>query len=145
MTTMKRLAINLAASAALAAVPVAGASGGSSHVSTCGYIRASVPYSSSGQADKWRVYIDGSSSCASAVATLNALMHGHGKHHEGGSEADSYTVIGGWICPNGLMGGQTCELPTRLPAHPPIRAHALALNCATSGRGCPANVPASDL
>ncbi len=143
---MKRLAIIiLATSAALAAVPVAGASGGSGRVSTCGYIHASVPYSSSGQADKWRVYVDGSSSCASAVATLDAVMHSHGKHHEGASEVDSYTIFGGWICPNGLMGEQTCELPTRLPDHPPIRAHALALNCVTSGRGCPAHVPASDL
>lgn len=142
---MKRLAIILAASAALAAVPVAGASGGSSRVSICGYIYASVPYASSRQADKWRVYIDGSSSCANAVATLNAVMHDHGKHHEGGSEADSYTIFGGWICPNGLMGEQSCELPTHLPAHPPIRAHALALNCALPGRGCPAHVPSSDL
>jgi hypothetical protein len=142
---VKRLAIILAASATLAAVPVAGASGGSSHVNTCGYIHASVPYSSSGQADKWRVYIDGSSSCASAVATLDAVMHSHGKHHEGASEVDSYTIFGGWICPNGLMGEQSCELPTRLPDHPPIRAHALALNCGLPGRGCPAHMPASDL
>jgi hypothetical protein len=142
---MRRLVIFLAATALLMAVPVAGASGGSGRVTTCGYIHASVPYSSSGQADKWRVYVDGSSSCASAAAALDAVMHGHGKHHEGGSEANSYTIVGGWICPNGLMGGQTCELPTRLPDHPPIRAHALALNCATPGRGCPAHVPSSDL
>jgi hypothetical protein len=142
---MKRLAIMLATGAVLAAVSSADASGGSGRVSTCGYIHASVPYSASGQADRWRVYIDGSSSCARAVATLYAVMHGDGKHHEGASEADSYATFGGWICPNGLMGEQTCELPTRLPDHPPIRAHTLALNCALPGRGCPAHVPASDL
>ena len=72
-------------------------------------------------------------------------MHTHGKQHTGASEADSYITFAGWICPNGLMGEQTCELPTRLPAHPPIRAHALALNCALPPRGCPAHVPSSDL
>jgi hypothetical protein len=142
---MRRLVIILAASAFLAAVPTAGASDGASSVTTCGYIHASVPYSTDGHADRWRVYVKGSTSCASATAALYAVMHGHGKRHVGSSEADSYATFGGWLCPNGDMGGQTCELPTRLPEHPPIRAHALALECSTPGRGCPAHVPASDL
>jgi hypothetical protein len=145
IATMRRLATILAASASLLAVPAAGASSGSGGVTTCGYIHASVPYSANGHADRWRVYIDGSTSCASATATLDAVMHTHGKQHVGASEADSYTTLAGWICPYGLMGEQTCELPTRLPAHPPIRAHALALNCALPPRGCPAHVPSSDL
>jgi hypothetical protein len=145
IATMRRLAIIFAASASLVAVPAAGASSGSGGVTACGYIHASVPYSANGHADRWRIYIDGSTSCASATATLNAVMHTHGKQHVGASEASSYTTFAGWICPYGLMGEQTCELPTRLPAHPPIRAHALALNCALPGRGCPTHVPASDL
>jgi hypothetical protein len=137
--------IILAVGASLAAVSAAGASDGSASVTTCGYIHASVPYSTNGHADRWRVYVKGSTSCASATAALDAVMHGHGKRHVGASEASSYVTVGGWLCPYGDMGGQTCELPTRLPQHPPIRAHALALDCATPGRGCPAHVPAADL
>jgi hypothetical protein len=143
--TMRRLAIIVVASASLAAVPAAGASADSRTVTSCGYIHASVPYSVSGHADRWRVYIDGSTSCASATVVLDAVMHTHGKQHLGSSEADSYTTFAGWICPFGLMGEQSCELPTRLPAHPPIRAHALALNCAPPGGGCPARVSSSEL
>jgi hypothetical protein len=143
---MRRLSIILAASASLAAVSVASASDGAHTVTSCGYIHASVPYSASGHADRWRVYIDGSTSCASATAVLSAVMHTHGKQHVGRSEVDSYTTLAGWICPFGLMGEQSCELPTRLPSHPPIRAHALALNCSTRpGDGCPAHVAPSEL
>jgi hypothetical protein len=143
---MRRLAIILAASASLAAVSGASASDGARTVTSCGYLQASVPYSASGHADRWRVYIDGDSSCASATAVLTAVMHTHGKQHVGSSEADSYTTFSGWTCPYGLMGEQTCELPTRLPSHPPIRAHALALNCAARpGGACPAHVTSSEL
>jgi hypothetical protein len=145
---MRRLAIVpiiLAVWASPAAVSLAGASDGSSGVTTCGYIHASVPYSANGHADRWRVYVKGSTTCASAAAALDAVMHGHGKQHMGSSEADSYVTFGGWLCPNGDMGAQSCELPTRLPDYPPIRAHALALDCATPRSGCPAHVPAGDL
>jgi hypothetical protein len=135
----------LAACVSPAAVAAAGASDGSQTVASCGYIHASVPYSTTGHADRWRVYVKGSTSCASATAVLDAVMHTHGKQHVGSSEAGSYTTFAGWICPFGLMGEQTCELPTRLSAHPPIRAHALALNCALPPRGCPAHVSSSDL
>jgi hypothetical protein len=148
MMSMRPLAILtviLAVGASLAAVSAASASDGSASVTTCGYIHASVPYSTNGHADRWRVYVKGSTSCARATATLDAVMHTHGKQHVGGSEVDSYTTFAGWICPYGLMGEQTCEFPTRLPAHPPIRAHALALNCALPPRGCPTHVPSSDL
>jgi len=142
---MRRLAIILAASASLAGVSAADASDGSHTITSCGYIHASVPYTASGHAERWRVYIEGSTSCASATAVLDAVMHTHGKQHVGASEADSYTTFDGWICPYGLMGEQSCELPTRLPAHPPIRAHALALNCSRPGSGCPAHVSAGEL
>src|ERR1700733_9080284 len=101
---MRRLAMIVAASAALAAVPAAGASDGSHIATSCGYIHASVPYTASGHADRWRVYVTGSTSCASATAVLSAVMHTHGKQHLGASEAGSYTIFGGWICPFGLMG-----------------------------------------
>jgi hypothetical protein len=142
------LAIVLVASAPLAAAPAAGASGRTartSSVTTCGYIRASVPYTHQGRAARWRVYVKGAASCATAVKVLGAVMHLRARQHVGSSEADSYFTDGGWLCPFGNMGSQTCELPARLPAHPPIRAHALALDCSTAGRGCPAHVPAREL
>jgi hypothetical protein len=112
---------------------------------TCGFIRASVPYSAHGQADRWHVYVDGSASCATAVKVLDAVMHLQGKQHQGASEANSYFTFAGWLCPSGAMGFQSCELPRRLPMQPPIRAHALARDCAMPPSGCPAHVPSSDL
>ncbi len=141
---MRWVAILLVLSASLGTVPAAGAS----TVRTCGYIHASVPYSAHGQAYRWRVYVDGSASCATAVAVLDAVMHLRATQHVGNSEAGSYFTYTGWLCPFGAMGVQTCELPTRLPAHPPIRAHALARSCAASPGslgGCPARLPSSDL
>ncbi len=145
---MALLASLLAAGASLSAVPAAGASGraaSTSSVTTCGYIRASVPYTRQGTAARWRVYVAGAASCASAAKVLDAVMHLQARRHLGSSEAGSYFTDGGWLCPFGNMGSQTCELPARLPARPPIRAHALALDCATAGRGCPAHVPFRDL
>ena len=142
------LAIGLAVSAALAAVPAAAASAAaarSSSVTTCGYLRASVPYTHHGTADRWRVYVNGAATCASAVEVLDAVTHARATEHLGRSEAGSYFVEAGSLCPFGNMGEQTCELPTRLPAHPPIRARALALDCATPPRGCPTHVAPADL
>ena len=102
-----------------------------------------MPYSSHGQADRWRVYVKGAASCATAVRVLDAVMHLRGRRHLGDAEANSYFTFAGWLCPFGAMGVQSCELPMRLPAHPPIRAHALAMNCTTSR--CPARLPSSDL
>lgn len=114
-------------------------------VPSCGYVHASVPYTPHGQAEKWRVYVKGDASCATAVKILDAVMHLHGKQHLGSSQAGSYFTYDGWLCPFGDMGTQVCELPTHLPAQEPIRAHALALDCTTPERGCPARVPSSDL
>jgi hypothetical protein len=140
---MRRVVTLLALSASLAAAPAAPA--GASSVTTCGYIHASVPYSSHGQADRWRVYVKGSASCATAATVLDAVMHLHARQHLGGAEVNSYFTYAGWLCPFGAMGVQTCELPTRLPAHPPIRAHALAMNCTVPPSGCPARLPSSAL
>src|ERR1700685_1662401 len=134
---MRRVVILLVLSASLAAVSAAGASG----VRTCGYIHASVPYSAHGQAYRWRVYVDGSASCTTAVAVLDAVMHLRATPHLGSAEADSYFPYTGWLSRFGARGLQTCDLPPRLPAHPPIRAHALARSCAASPGspgGCPA-------
>jgi hypothetical protein len=145
------MAMVTGACACLAALPAAGASGLAAHRSdsatakTCGFTYASVPYTRSGGSQRWRVYVTGAASCTNAVAVLDAVMHLHARRHVGGSEASSYFLEAGWLCPFGNMGQQSCELPTRLPAHPPIRARALALDCDTPGRGCPAHVPSGDL
>ncbi len=131
---MRRWLVILMLGASLAAAPTAGASKGK----TCGYIRASVPYSAHGHADRWRVYLWGSASCASAEAVFDAVMHLHGKTHEAGGSAGSYVTFHGWLCPFGGMGQQSCQLPTRLPDNPPIRAHAIALDCSVVAGGCPA-------
>jgi len=139
---MKRLALTLAAGAALALAPAA-AAGATHDATTCGYVHASVPYTAHGHAEKWRVYVTGHASCTTATSVLNAVMHLQGKQHNNGTEAGSYFTYAGWLCPFGQMGEQACLLPTRLPDHGPIRANALALNCATPGSGCPREVPAS--
>jgi hypothetical protein len=139
------LACAVVAVAWLSAVPAAGASGhvgSASSVTTCGYIHASVPYTRHGNAERWRVYVAGATSCANATKVLDAVLHLQGRPHVGRSEVNSYFTDGGWLCPFGNMGSQICELPTRLPAQPPIRAQAIALGCAV--RGCPAHVPFRD-
>jgi hypothetical protein len=143
---MRRLLLILAMSSPLVALPATATAtaGATASVRACGYLRASVPYSPHGQADRWRVYVDGTASCASATAVLDAVMHNQGHQHNTGSFVSSYTTFAGWICPFGQMGEQTCELPARLPDHPPIRAHTLALDCSTP-QDCPARVPASGL
>jgi hypothetical protein len=143
---MRRLLFILAVSAPLVALPATATAtaGTAASVRACGYLRASVPYSPHGQADRWRVYVEGAASCTSATAVLDAVMHNHGHQHETGSFVSSYTTFAGWLCPYGQMGDQTCELPTRLPDHPPIRAHSLALDCSTP-QDCPAHLPASAL
>jgi hypothetical protein len=141
---MRRLVLMLALGVSLALVPAVGAAD-APDATTCGFIHASVPYSSRGHAKQWRVYVTGKASCATATKVLNGVMHLQGKEHAQGGEAGSYFTYSSWSCPFGQMGEQTCELPTRLPAHPPIRAHALALSCAGVEERCPRHVPASEL
>ncbi len=141
---MTRLVLVLAVGVSLALVPAVRAANAPNAI-TCGFIHASVPYSSRGHAKEWRVYVTGKASCATATKVLNAVMHLHGVEHSQAGEAGSYVTDSGWICPFGQMGEQTCELPTRLPAHPPIRAHTLALSCAGAEERCPRDVPASEL
>jgi hypothetical protein len=134
----------LATGAMLALVPAAGAAHGS-EARTCGFLHASVPYTSRGHAKAWRVYVTGKASCATATKVLNAVMHLQGVEHSQGGEAGSYVTYASWTCPFGQMGEQTCDLPTRLPAQPPLRASALALSCTGFGERCPRHVPASEV
>jgi hypothetical protein len=104
---------------------------------TCGFIRASTPYSRHGRRDKWRVYITGATSCRTAQQTLDAVMHLEAKEHLGADEAHSFFTYRGWSCPFGDMGSQSCVLPARRSP----KAQALALDCAVVAGGCPTRVP----
>ncbi len=126
-------AILATAAAVLVATQTASAS--SAHV--CGVVKASVPYTPHGNANRWRVYVSGGATCHAAEAALTAVMHLKATQHVGRSEADSYFTVGGWRCPFGDMGFQTCARPGR----PPYRARALAVECSINA--CPATRPPS--
>jgi hypothetical protein len=142
---VRRLALLLATGAMLTALAPTAPAAAATPVRACGLIQASVPYTARGKTDRWRVYVKGAASCQSAREVLDAVMHLKARPHEGSSEADSYFTFAGWLCPFGLMGEQTCELPSRLPNHPPIHAHAEALQCTGTQRGCPAHLPEAAL
>ncbi|HTA36692.1 MAG TPA: hypothetical protein VK761_08270 [Solirubrobacteraceae bacterium] len=103
----------------------------------CGFVTASVPYARHGNADRWRVYVSGVTTCHAAEATLEKVMHLDAAQHLGRAEADSYFSVGSWRCPFGDMGVQTCTQP----AHAPYRARALAVECSSSS--CPSSRPPS--
>ncbi len=109
--------------------PAASASSGR----VCGFVTASVPYARHGNAQRWRVYVSGASSCRTAEATLTAVMHLDAAQHDGRSEASSYFTVGVWRCPFGDMGFQACEQPARTP----YRAQALAVECSLNA--CPSS------
>jgi hypothetical protein len=111
---------------------------GSGSPRQCGFVHASVPYSRHGNHDRWRVYVRGSASCASAKGVLNAVMHLRATAHNGTTNVNSYFTYKGWTCDFGQMGSQSCWRPK----HRPYRASAVALDCASTG-GCPARLPGS--
>jgi len=85
---------------------------------------------------EYGVYIaKGHVSCSVAVGILRAVDSGKGKIVEHGSSADSYVLYGGWLCPFGNMGEQTCE-HSRHPLNNPSQDIA-SLACSIE-RGCPA-------
>ena len=117
--------------------PEAGAAGNTQ----CGFVHASVPYSHHGHHDRWRIYVRGHASCATARGVLNAVLHLQATAHNGSDNANSYFSYQGWTCDFGQMGFQSCWRPR----HRPFRAGALALDCATASGGCPARIPSDRL
>ena len=88
------------------------------------------------QGHKYGVYIaDGHLKCAVAVGILKAVQGGAGQAISGGSSANSYVLYGGWLCPDGNMGEQTCEHSTHPVSHPHQDIASLA--CAAFPEGCP--------
>jgi hypothetical protein len=85
---------------------------------------------------KYGVYIaDGHVKCSTATGILAAIANDKGKEVDNGSSANSYLLYGGWLCPFGNMGEQTCEHSTRPVNHP--SEDIASLSC-QFGTGCPA-------
>jgi hypothetical protein len=59
-----------------------------------------------------------------------------------GYSVNSYTLYGGWLCPSGNMGEQTCEHSKR-PADNPSQ-DILSLSC-SFGAGCPKQMTTANL
>jgi hypothetical protein len=84
---------------------------------------------------EYGVYIaDGHVTCGAATGILKAIDSGKGKIVNNGDSADSYVLYGGWLCPFGNMGEQTCEHSKR-PVNNPSQDIA-SLSCSIE-RGCP--------
>jgi hypothetical protein len=84
---------------------------------------------------EYGVYIaDGHVPCAAATVILKAIAGGKGRIVERGSSANSYVLYGGWLCPFGNMGEQTCEHSGH-PVSNPTQDIA-SLSCSIE-RGCP--------
>jgi len=84
---------------------------------------------------EYGVYIaDGHVKCGTATGILKAIASGKGKIVDNGDSANSYVLYGGWLCPFGNMGEQTCEHSKR-PVNNPSQDIA-SLSCSIE-RGCP--------
>lgn len=65
---------------------------------------------------------------------MKAIAGGKGKIVDNGASANSYVLYGGWLCPFGNMGEQTCEHSKR-PVNNPSQDIA-SLSCSIE-MGCP--------
>ncbi len=84
---------------------------------------------------EYGVYVaDGHVRCSLATAILKAIAANKGKYVNNGHSYNSYTLYGGWLCPSGNMGEQTCEHSKHLVSHP--SQDIASLSC-SFGSGCP--------
>ncbi len=84
---------------------------------------------------EYGIYIaDGHVTCGAATGILKAIDSGKGKIVNNGDSADSYVLYGGWLCPFGNMGEQTCE-HSKHPVSNPSQDIA-SLSCPIEA-GCP--------
>lgn len=84
---------------------------------------------------EYGVYIGtGHVKCSVAKEVLKAIAEGKGKYVNNGFSANSYTLYGGWLCPSGNMGEQTCEHSKR-PVNNPSQ-DIVSLSCTFVGAGC---------
>ncbi len=84
---------------------------------------------------EYGVYVgDGHVKCSVATGILKAIASGKGKYVNNGFSYNSYTLYGGWLCPSGNMGEQTCEHSKHLVSNP--SQDIASLSC-SFGTGCP--------
>jgi hypothetical protein len=92
---------------------------------------------------KYGVYIaTGHVKCSVAKQILRAIADGKGKYVNNGYSYNSYTLYGGWLCPSGNMGEQTCEHSKR-PVNNPSQ-DIMSLSCTFVAAGCPQQTAVAD-
>lgn len=91
---------------------------------------------------EYGVYIGtGHVKCSVARGVLEAIADGRGKYVNNGFSANSYTLYGGWLCPSGNMGEQTCEHSKRPVSNP--SQDIVSLSCSFD-TGCPKQTTVAD-
>lgn len=92
---------------------------------------------------KYGVYVGtGQVQCSVAEKVLKAVADGKGKYVNNGYSYNSYVLYGGWLCPSGNMGEQTCEHSKR-PVNNPSQ-DIVSLSCTFAGAGCPKQTAVAD-
>ena len=124
---VSRLCVALCLAACCLTMTQAATASGAHPSSRCATFRA--------KGGEYGVYIGtGHVRCSVAEKVLKAIAEGKGKYVNNGFSANSYTLYGGWLCPSGNMGEQTCEHSTR-PVNKPSQ-DVVSLSC-TFDTGCP--------
>lgn len=91
---------------------------------------------------EYGVYVGrGHVKCGVAKIILKAIVNGKGKYVNNGFSYNSYTLYGGWLCPSGNMGEQTCE-HSKHPVSKP-QQDIVSLSC-SFGSGCPKQAAVSN-
>ncbi len=91
---------------------------------------------------EYGVYVGtGHVKCGVAREVLKAVADGKGKYVNNGYSYDSYVLYGGWLCPSGNMGEQTCEHSKR-PVDNPSQ-DIVSLSCSFD-TGCPKQTAVAD-
>ncbi len=121
------LAACVLAACSIALTPLAVASGTAHPSSRCATFHA--------KGAEYGVYVaDGHVKCNVATGILKAIAGGKGKIVNNGASANSYVLYGGWLCPFGNMGEQTCD-HSKHPVSNPSQDIA-SLSCSIEA-GCP--------
>jgi hypothetical protein len=86
---------------------------------------------------EYGVYITaGHVKCRTGTAILKATVENKGKYINNGYSYNSYSLYGGWLCPSGQMGEQTCEHTPHPEVHPRQQVVSVACKPLTL-EGCP--------
>lgn len=105
----------------------------------CGFLRASIRHSHDGHHDRWRVYVKGMATRASAGRVLKSVLHLDAAQHVGPDNANSYFTYPAWRCGFGQMGYQVCRRPShrRYKATGPAAGQGLGLAVMPQAQAAP--------